>query len=177
MATRMQKNVDVNEIEEVNVKQQKKKKFANDDYIMCHSITIGSLNVKCPSGAYYEFKSYGSDCEITYHDLATLVRKGSEHIFKPRFVIDDKDFLSEFPQVIRVYEKMYTKEDLLEILNLPVANLEAAIAELPDNVKGNLRNMIATEIGNGNIDSVRTIRELSRIFNSDFNLLSELFIR
>jgi hypothetical protein len=37
--------------------------------------------------------------------------------------------------------------------------------------------MIATEIASGRLDSISKVRALSEIFDSDFNLLSELFVK
>lgn len=145
------------------------------EYIMCRSVTNGGLNINCKSGNVYEFDKYGSDCEIEYHDLAALVRKHSDHIFNPRIIIENDDFIAEFPQLEKVYEKVYSASDIEEILNLPVGQMSTEIKSMPKNVFENLRSLIATKIADGSIDSVRRIRALSEIYDSDFNLLSELF--
>jgi hypothetical protein len=125
----------------------------------------------------YEFKDYGSECEINYRDLVTLIRRGSDHVFLPRFVILDEDFLKDFPTVQRVYGAMYTREDLVEILDLPVSRMKTEIAKLPKATKDSMRNLIATQIANGRLDSISKVRELTNIFDSDFNLLSDLFVK
>ena len=145
------------------------------EYVVCHSVTNGGLNINCKSGNVYEFDKYGADCEIEYHDLAALVRKHSDHIFNPRIVIDDEKFISEFPQLSKVYEKLYTDKDIEEILNLPISQMKSEIESMPKAVFENLRSLVATKIANGSIDSVKRIRALSEIYDSDFNLLSELF--
>lgn len=147
------------------------------EYILCRSVTNGGLNINCKSGNVYEFTKYGDDCEIEYHDLATLVRKHSDHIFNPRFVIEDEDFISEFPQLQKVYEKLYTSDDIEDILNLPPEQMAEEIKSMPKSVYESLRSLIADKIANGSIDSVRKIRVLSEIYDSDFNLLSELFCK
>lgn len=146
-------------------------------YVMCRSVTSGGLNINCKSGNVYEFNKYGSDCEIEYHDLVALVRKHSDHIFEPRIVIEDEAFIAEFPQLSKAYEKLYTKQDLEDILRLQPAQMTEQIKSLPASVFENLRNIVATKIADGSIDSVRKIRALSEIYDSDFNLLSELFSR
>lgn len=156
---------------------KEKKVFTDSDYILCRSVCYGGLNISSLSGNLYEFKDYGYDCEINYRDLVSLIRKGSEHVFLPRFVILDEDFLEDFPTVKNVYEKMYTRNDLLEILDLPTNRMEMEIKELPDATRNVLERMIATEIANGHLDSISKVRKLSEIFNSDFNLLSELFVK
>ncbi len=178
--------IDVQDIETVKedkpviqtVKTVKKKKtFTDSDYILCRSVCFGGLNVICASGNRYEFTDYGKDCEINYRDLVALVRKGSEHVFLPRFVILDDDFLEDFPTVKKVYDTMYTVNDLKEILRLPIHQMKSEINALPYATRDVLQQMIASEIANGGLDSISKVRVLSEIFNSDFNLISELFVK
>lgn len=157
--------------EEVKVK----KEFRDSDYVLCRSVWSGGLNVTCKSGATYEFKKYGTDCDIEYRDLVYLIRKNSDHIFTPRFVILDEDFLDDFPQVKRVYSTMYSPTELHTILELPIGQMKAEIESLPDATKKTLLSLAATEVANGRLDSIKKVKALSEIFGSDFNLLSELF--
>lgn len=60
---------------------------------------------------------------------------------------------------------------------MPVYQMEMEIRELPDTTRSVLEQMVATEIANGNLDSISKVRKLSEIFDSDFNLLSELFVK
>lgn len=173
-----------NEVKETIVEEKaepvvikEKKVFTDSDYILCRSVTSGGLNVLAPSGILYEFNDYGYDCDINYRDLVQLIRRGSEHVFKPRFVILDEDFLEDFPTVQRVYGEMYTMNDLVEILALPITQMRTEIGKLPKDVKDNMRNLVATQIANGKLDSISKVRALTEIFNSDFNLLSDLFIK
>ena len=153
------------------------KVFTDSDYILCRSVWSGGLNVVSQSGNLYEFKDYGSECEINYRDLVTMIRRGSQHIFLPRFVILDEDFLKDFPTVQRVYGSMYTMNDLVEILELPNTQMKAEIIKLPKATKDSMRNLIATQIASGNLDSISKVRTLTDIFGSDFNLLSDLFVK
>lgn len=174
-----EKAVETVAVEEVKapVKPVEKKVFTDSDYILCRSVWSGGLNVISQSGNLYEFRDYGSECEINYRDLVTMIRRGSGHIFMPRFVILDEDFLKDFPTVQRVYGTMYTRNDLIEILDLPVSRMRAEIENLPKATKDSMRNLIATQIANGRLDSIAKVRALTEIFNSDFNLLSDLFVK
>lgn len=158
------------------VKKQKKT-FTDSDYVLCRSVWYGGLNVICRSGNYYEFANYGAECDINYRDLVDLVRKGSDHVLLPRFIVLDNDFIEEFPNLKRVYASLYTTSDLLEILELPVSKMKVEIEKLPEESKEVLSKMISTEIAKGRLDSISKVRELSEIFDSDFNLLSELFVK
>lgn len=164
-------------VESKQVIEEEKKAFTDSDYILCRSVWSGGLNVVSQSGNLYEFKDYGAECEINYRDLVTMIRRGSSHVFLPRFVILDEDFLVDFPTIQRVYGEMYTKDDLVEILDLPVSRMKIEIEKLPDATKNSMRNLIATQIANGRLDSLAKVRALTDIFNSDFNLLSDLFVK
>ena len=189
MARTRQENKPEMEVQEENavceetVKEEKiekvkeKKIFTDSDYILCRSVWFGGLNVTCKSGNSYEFSRYGAECEINYRDLVSLIRKGSDHIFLPRFIIEDEDLLDEFPRVRKSYEAMYTVTDLLNILKLSNSRMKAEIAKLPAASKDALSKMIASEIANGHLDSISKVRMLSEIFDSDFNLLSQLFVK
>ena len=156
---------------------EKKKTFTDSDYILCRSVWSGGLNILSSSGILYKFKDYGYKCDINYRDLVDLIRRGSEHVFLPRFVILDEDFLADFPTVQKVYGEMYTKEDLVQILELPILAMKREIEKLPEATKDSMRNLIATQIANGKLDSISKVRELTTIFDSDFNLLSDLFVK
>lgn len=154
-----------------------KKEFTDSDYILCRSVWSGGLNVDSQSGNLYRFNNYGAECEINHRDLVTMIRRGSEHVFLPRFIILDEDFLEDFPTVQKVYGTMYTREDLVGILDLPITAMKREIDKLPKATKDNMRNLVATHIANGKLDSISKVRALTEIFNTDFNLLSDLFIK
>lgn len=168
--------IDVKEVVEPEVVKEKKV-FTDSDYILCRSVCSGGLNIISQSGNLYEFNDYGAECEINYRDLVTLIRRGSEHVFLPRFVILDEDFLKDFPTVQRVYGAMYTMNDLVEILELPISRMKVEIEKLPNDTKDSMRNLVATQIANGKLDSISKVRALTEIFGSDFNLLSDLFVK
>lgn len=176
-------NTENNDITNDTIKEEKiektkeKKTFTDSDYILCRSVWFGGLNVTCKSGNSYEFSDYGSECEVNYRDLVSLIRKGSDHIFLPRFIILDDDLLEEFPRVKASYETMYTTNDLLNILKLPNSRMKSEISKLPTASRDVLCKMIASEIASGHLDSISKVRVLSEIFDSDFNLLSDLFVR
>lgn len=169
--------IDDEPVEEEPVKKTaKKKQFDDHDYILCHSVTSGGLGIiGGKTDTYYRFDQYGAECDIEYIDLVQLVRSKSEHIFMPRIIIDDEDFLAEFPQVIEAYNNMYSRGDLQKILTLPADRMRVEIEKLPDGAKDTIKAMAATGVANGTLDSIASVRVLSDIFGADFNLLSELF--
>ena len=159
--------------EENTVKETRE--FAPHDGIVCRSVCAGGLNITCRSGNFYEFSDYGDTAIIEYQDLATLARKRSDHIFVPRIIIEDEDFLNEFKQIKDFYAEVYSEGDLKKILLLPAKQMTDTINNLPESILPTVRSLAATMVGNGEIDSVRTIKALTTIFGANFNLLSELF--
>ncbi len=49
---------------------------------------------------------------------------------------------------------MYTRNDLLKILDMSTRQMEMEIKELPEAIRTILEQMIATEIANGHLDSI-----------------------
>lgn len=158
-------------------KQEKpKKKFDSDEGVICRSVTVGGLSMPgVKSGNHYRWTEYGDTTEVEYKDLASLVRSKSQYIFNPYFVIEDEDFIAEFPQLKQFYDESYTIEDLEALLALSVNDMVANIETLPNGAKETLKNIASTQIGNGKLDSVKKIKALDNIFGTELNLLASLF--
>ena len=68
--------------------------------------------------------------------------------------------------------------DLQNLLNTIRDNASSTYQDrIPEATRDSMRNLIATQIANGKLDSISKVRELTTIFNSDFNLLSDLFVK
>lgn len=153
-----------------------KKKFDPSDLIPCRSVCQGGLylegsRTKMP----YEWADYGAVEDVEYRDLAELVRTRSSYIFNPFFIIDNEDFVEEFPQLKKFYSENYSIKELAAILELPVDEMVAQVKSLPKGAIESLKSIAASQVSAGQLDSVRKIRELDSIFGTDLNLLSDLF--
>lgn len=152
-----------------------KKEFEQTDRIKCRSITVGGLYVDGPRTKIpYTFENYGAVTEMEYRDLVALVHAKSDFIFVPCFVIDDPDFVAEFPQLNDFYAKFYDVKDLESILDLPVNEMMEKIKKLPPGVIDNLKIIAATQVSDGRLDSVKKIRELNDYFGIDLNFIADL---
>ena len=150
-----------------------KKKFAQEDGIMCRSITVGGLwYTGAKSNITYNWVDYGDETEVEYRDLVSSVRSKSSYIFGPLFVIEDEDFINEFPQLRKFYDEQYTVEDLQQVLELKDNDMIATMKTLPPNALNSLKNIASTQIANGQLDSVRKIKALDDFFGTELNLLS-----
>ena len=153
----------------------KKKKFNADDPIMCRSVTVGGLwHVGIKSGNIYRWVAYGDENEVDYQDLVALVRQRSNYIYKPYIVVDDNDFIEEFPQLKQFYTEQYTVDDLKGVLKLRPNDMIATIDTLPKGAKETLKSIASTMISRGELDSVRTIKALDDYFGTELSLLASL---
>lgn len=149
-----------------------KKEFGQEDLILCRSMVSGQLFVDgVRSGLLYTFADYNDTCEIEYRDLIYLVRSYKDKtIYEPRIVIEDEDFISENPKLAELYESLYTKGDLMEIINLPLSQMVDTINALPMGCRNALKGIAATMIDNGQLDSIQKIKALDEIFETNMLL-------
>lgn len=153
-----------------------KRTYEQTDSIECMSITSGELWMTgIKSGINYRWADRGDVTDVEYQDVVAAIRSGASFIFKPYFVIKDEELVSQFPQVHRVYESLYSINDLQDVLRLPVGEMRRVIKSLPDGAKESVKNIAATQISNGTLDSVRKIKVLDEIFDTKMMLMTELF--
>lgn len=156
-------------------KKKEKKKFQQSDLIMCRSVTTGGLFLEgSKTKQLYQWNDYGDESEVEYRDLVAEVRLKSNFVFAPWFIVEDDDFIEEFPQLKQFYAQYLSVKDLREILNLPVSQMARRISELPQGAKESLRTLAASMIKSGAIDSVSKIKKLDEIFETDMEFLSSL---
>ena len=167
--------------EAVEVKQEKpivtekveKKKFAPTDGVLCRSVLSGKTYIKGKrTGTIYEFLSVGDKVEIEYQDLIAEVREGSGIIFYPMIMIEDEDFIKEFPRVEKYYSSMYTNVELESILRKSAGEIKKTLPTLPKGVQDSLKNIAAKMISNGELDSISVIKALDECWNTNLALMT-----
>lgn len=172
----MPKKIEEEVIEETVVEQPKAveptpKKFKETELIPCLSVTVGGLHMNgIRSKDLYSWVEMGDVVEVEYRDLVAAIRKRSGFVFKPRFVIQDKDFLAQYPELEDLYGTLYTDEDIRSILTLPAAQMKEAIEKLPIGVKDAIKGLAMTGIDDGSLDSVSVIKALDEIFGTQMLL-------
>lgn len=151
------------------------RKFASDDVIRCVSITSGELiMVGEKTKTVYKWADRGDDQDVEYQDLIYATRGNSGFVFKPRFIIDDEEFLNQNPAVRAKYETMYTFSDIQDVLALDPQSMKQTILSLPEGAKDSIKSMAATMIANGTLDSVTKIKILDEIFDTQLMSMTEL---
>lgn len=145
-----------------------KKKHDPSDPISCVSITAGELGMTgSKSGIKYRWAERGDTTEVAYQDIIAAIRSGESFVMKPYFIIQDSDIVEEFPQIKKIYGKMYTGRDLEDIFRLPIGEMKRTILELPDGAKETIKHIAATKISDGTLDSIKKISAIDEIFDTE----------
>ena len=161
---------------EKKVEVKAPKKFEAMDGVMCRSIVDGVLVMEgIKSKNFYKWADTNDVAEVEYQDLVSAVRSNTSYVFAPHFIIEDEDFLEQFPQVQKVYDSMYTTADLKEILKLPVTAMMKEIETLPNGSKDNLREVAGKMVLNGQLDSVQKIKALDNFYKTNFLITTNLY--
>lgn len=153
-------------------KAPEKKKFRDNDGIKCRSAVSGNLYIEgLKTKMIYNWIDYGDETEVDYVDLVAAVRSRDKSVYEPRIIVDDPDFLAEFPVLEKFYSDKFTTRDLRAILNMPVDDMINAIEKLPNGAKESVKTLAAKEVANGELDSVGKIKALDKLFGTDLNLI------
>ena len=89
---------------------------------------------------------------------------------KANELIDDDDFIVKYQDLKKLYDSMYAKENLKDILKLPANQMKNIVDSLPDGIKDTLKSLAVTCIETGEIDSVRIIKAIDEIFGTQMLL-------
>lgn len=166
---------EVSEVKKARTAKVEKKKFAQTDGVTCRSVVQGGVYLTgSKSKIPYSWSDYGDRTDVEYYDLVSLVHERSGYIFNPFIIIEDEDFIAEFPQLQKFYSENYSIKDLSDILALDTVRMEEAINTLPKTAMDSLKKVAANQVSLGQIDSVAKIKALDRIFGTDLNLISEV---
>lgn len=159
-------NTDIN-----NTKEVKKKKFGSEELIPCVSITPGELFVVGPkSKTLYTFANADDVVEIEFRDLDYMARAKDTMMFKPRYIVQDEDFIALHPVLDEVYSSLNSIQDLKNILKLAPSKMEKAINSLPVGAKESIKTIVASMIDDGTLDSIQRVKVLDSIFGTEMLL-------
>lgn len=146
---------------------KKVKKFNKTTPIPCKSICTGVLFVEGPvTKSEYMFYDFDDVRDIQHQDLEALVIRNANCIVKPQFIILDEDYIEQNPKIKKIYDSMYTKKDLREILMLPTDEMVGAIEKLPKGAKEAILGLASTMIETGALDSITKVKAIDSIFDT-----------
>ena len=108
--------------------------------------------------------------EIEFRDLDYAARKGDKMMFKPRFVVQDADFIALHPELDDLYSTLHSTNDLRDILKMTPSQMEKAIYSLPIGAQEALKTIATSMVDDGTLDSVKRIQTLDSIFGTELLL-------
>ena len=152
------------------VQQTNPREYQADDKIPIRSITHGELLMEGKkSGILYHWYAYGDVTEVEYQDLYTLKNSRSSYVYKPFFVIEDEELLTDprWKDVADLYNHLYDYSQLDELFKLKLADFKAVLAQAPAGLKDAIKMEAADRIDKGTLDSIQKIKAIDVACGTD----------
>ena len=147
------------------------RKFAQDDMILCKSVTYGELLLPGKkSKLLYIWSNYGDTTEVEFQDLQALRSTRSAYLMNPYFVIEDEELLEQWPELKNLYDKVAAL-DVDDLFNLPINQFKKRLREIPVGFKDSIKNIAGEKIRNGSLDSIAKINALDEILGTELKLM------
>lgn len=163
-------------VKTVEVKKEKKS-YAPSDGIPCKSITNGGLYMPgLKSNILYSWVDAGDIVEVEYQDLQAAIRSNNGYVMNPLFVIEDEELVSQFPQLKKLYEALYSVGELEDVVTeLSPGDMKATILSLPKGAQDAIKHLASKMVSDGRLDSVKKIKTLDEIFDTEMSIMTGLF--
>lgn len=157
--------------------KKEKRKYEQSEGILCKSITSGGLYMPgLKSNILYTWIDSGDQIEVEYQDLLAAIRSNNSYVMRPFFVIEDEEFVSQFTQLKKLYDKLYSVGELKDVItDLSPADMKATILSLPQGAQDSIKHIASKMVSDGTLDSVRKIKILDEIFDTEMSVMTGLF--
>lgn len=157
--------------------KKEKRKYEQSEGILCKSITSGGLYMPgLKSNILYTWIDSGDQIEVEYQDLLAAIRSNNSYVMRPFLVIEDEEFVSQFPQLKKLYDKLYSVGELKDVItDLSPADMKATILSLPQGAQDSIKHIASKMVSDGTLDSVRKIKILDEIFDTEMSVMTGLF--
>lgn len=147
------------------------RKFAQDDMILCKSVTYGELLLPGKkSKLLYIWSNYGDTTEVEFQDLQALRSTRSAYLMNPYFVIEDEELLEQWPELKNLYDKVAAL-DVDNLFNLPINQFKKKLRDIPIGFKDPIKNIAGEKIRSGSLDSIAKINALDEILGTELKLM------
>lgn len=151
--------------------KKKPRKFAQDDMILCKSVTYGELLLPGKkSKLLYIWSNYGDTTEVEFQDLQALRSTRSTYLMNPYFVIEDEELLEQWPELKALYDKTMAL-DIDSLFSLPINQFKKRLRDIPVGFKDPIKNIAGEKIRNGSLDSIAKINALDEILGTELKLM------
>ena len=158
-------------VEETKPIAKQPKKFAQDDMILCRSVTYGELLLTGPkSKLLYSWANYGDVTEIPFQDLQALRSTRSSYLFRPRFIIEDEDLVELWAKDLKDMYNNLVDDDDDALFKLPLNQFKSKLKKAPRGVQQAVKNIAGEKILNGSLDSLAKIKAIDEILGTDLRL-------
>ena len=128
------------------------------------------------SNILYTWVDSGDVVEVEYQDLMAAIRSNNGYVMRPLFVIEDSDVIEHYPQIKKLYDSLYSVGELEDvILDLDPASMKATILSLPEGAQTSISHLASKMVSDGRLDSVKKIKILDEIFDTDMTVMTGLF--
>lgn len=175
-STESVKTEPVKTADEKDVKKEKKT-YAPSDGIPCKSITNGGLYMPgLKSNILYTWIDAGEVIDVECQDLQAAIRSNNGYVMNPLFVIEDEEFVAQFPQLKKIYETLYSVGELEDVITkLSPGSMKATILSLPKGAQDAIKHLASKMVSDGRLDSVKKIKTLDEIFDTEMSVMTGLF--
>lgn len=156
------------------IEKKEPKKYEPNDLIPCHSMYAGCLLYSGDkSHITYEFSNIGDFRYIEYQDLLAGMLTRKKSLFAPYIIIDDEELLEQphWSQIKEIYNGLYTRDDLMRIINLPTSKFSEEFRLLPVGYQKNIATIVSGMISDGTFDSMNKIRIIDEVCGTDMAVL------
>ena len=102
-----------------------------------------------------------------------MLNKKSTYIYEPLIIISDDDFLDLNPKLHELYSDYYTPDEIIEVIeDSSPEEMKEFIENLPYKLKDNVKTIASTLIQNGELDSIRKVKIIDKIFGTNLEVIS-----
>ena len=118
----------------------------------------------------YVWSNYNDVTEVEFQDLQALKSTRSSYLFKPRFIIEDDELVTEWSKDFKDMYSKIAKINVEDILDLPLGKFKAALKSAPVGVQQAVKNIAGEKIMDGSLDSLAKIKAIDEILGTDLKL-------
>ena len=151
------------------------KNFKETDLIPCMCVFPGSVGMTGKrTRNVYHWDGMGSIEYVEFQDLTSeVLNKKSTYIYEPLIIISDDDFLDLNPKLHELYSDYYTPDEIIEVIeDSSPEEMKEFIENLPYKLKDNVKTIASTLIQNGELDSIRKVKIIDKIFGTNLEVIS-----
>lgn len=151
------------------------KNFKETDLIPCMCVFPGSVGMTGKrTRNVYHWDGMGSIEYVEFQDLRSeVLNKKSTYIYEPLIIISDDDFLDLNQKLHELYSDYYTPDEIIEVIeDSSPEEMKEFIENLPYKLKDNVKTIASTLIQNGELDSIRKVKIIDKIFGTNLEVIS-----